>query len=533
MKMHRQLGFVIAACTALRPAQAQCGEAKLVAPDPSEYAQFGITHVGRRGIFVGAPLANGMAQDAGAVYVFECAGQAWNLLQEIEAPTPAPNMDFGHPVGGLDDTLVIGAGGDSSTTGAAYVLGLTTLGWKHVQRVVASDGKSGDSFGSACAIQGNRLVLGAPGYAFGSCVAAGKAYIFEHTASGWQETAWLRPDSVVCGAYFSATIGIDGNTIVIGSPNLDQCVVPDSGTAYVFEPSSSGWVLTAQLCAPDAATGDGFARSLSLSADTIAVGAPWTGPNLIGKVYIFERGETGWEYVQTLFNPLQGNGHTSFGDWLQLHGNRLLIGAPATKIQNIRKGAAWVFERTSSGWEPTELLSADDGVYGDAFGIRLAFEGSIAAIGAAGHDTGGFEYAGAAYVFEIGPGGRYCEAATNSLGVGARIDASGSTSIVANDLRLWAGPVPPRQIGIFFLGSGQTQLPFGNGWRCVNGTVMRLFPTRAVGTVLFQDVDNSLQPFAGMLIAGSQWNVQAWYRDPAAGGAVFSTTDALTLLFQP
>ena len=126
----------------------------------------------------------------------------------------------------------------------------------------------------------------------------------------------------------------------------------------------------------------------------------------------------------------------------------------------------------------------------------------------------------------------YCTAAPNSVGSGASISLAGSTSVSANDLSLSAGPVP-NQPGIFYFGPNQIEAPFGNGFRCVGGAVKRLPVVFATGGTIDFSVDNTQFPANGSLIAGSTWNFQAWYRDPAAGGSSFNLSDAASVEFCP
>ena len=47
-------------------------------------------------------------------------------------------------------------------------------------------------------------------------------------------------------------------------------------------------------------------------------------------------------------------------------------------------------------------------------------------------------------------------------------------------------------------------------------------------------VDNTNPPQpSGQITAGSTWNFQFWYRDPAAGGADFNLSDGLEVTFCP
>ena len=133
----------------------------------------------------------------------------------------------------------------------------------------------------------------------------------------------------------------------------------------------------------------------------------------------------------------------------------------------------------------------------------------------------------------VASGANYCTGTVNSTGSGASMSASGSSSVSANDLVLFAALVPD-QPGLFFYGPDQVQIPFGNGFRCVGGTVGRLDVHNAVANTLSHDLDVTQPPNAATTItAGTSWNFQCWYRDPAAGGASFNLSDGLEITFQP
>ncbi|MBL8862803.1 MAG: zinc-dependent metalloprotease [Planctomycetes bacterium] len=130
-------------------------------------------------------------------------------------------------------------------------------------------------------------------------------------------------------------------------------------------------------------------------------------------------------------------------------------------------------------------------------------------------------------------GASYCTSTVNSSGGAAQISASGSSSVAANDLLLSAAPVPANSTGLFYCGPSQTQVPFGNGLRCVGGPTFRLGLVAAAGGGLARAVDNTLPPAAGQLVAGSTWNFQAWFRDAAGGGANFNLSNGLRIPFGP
>lgn len=125
--------------------------------------------------------------------------------------------------------------------------------------------------------------------------------------------------------------------------------------------------------------------------------------------------------------------------------------------------------------------------------------------------------------------GSHCASLPNSTGSAAVIGTSGSPSLSANDFRLHAGPVP-NQTGLFFFGPSAQQVPFGNGLLCVTGGLSRLPAGLAQNGIHEHSVNYSQSP-ATLLQPGTTWSFQAWYRDSAAGGSFFNTSDAVRVTF--
>ncbi len=132
------------------------------------------------------------------------------------------------------------------------------------------------------------------------------------------------------------------------------------------------------------------------------------------------------------------------------------------------------------------------------------------------------------------PFANFCATSPNSVGPGAVLSHQGSSSIATNDLRLVATGCPPHTFGLFYFGGTQTQAPFGNGFRCVGGSVTRF---GVQGTNEFGDADRlidyaALPGSAGVAVGATRY-FQFWYRNPAAGGAGFNLSDGLSVRFCP
>ncbi len=131
----------------------------------------------------------------------------------------------------------------------------------------------------------------------------------------------------------------------------------------------------------------------------------------------------------------------------------------------------------------------------------------------------------------------FCTAAPNSANPGGAIMSySGSNSIAQNNFVLQTFGTPPNKTCLYLYAQDQTGFaPFGNGYRCINPPLFRVYPVTTsdfVGDVYYPLDLNSL-PVAGHISAGQSWGFMCWYRDPAAGGALFNGSDGLSTTWCP
>jgi len=128
----------------------------------------------------------------------------------------------------------------------------------------------------------------------------------------------------------------------------------------------------------------------------------------------------------------------------------------------------------------------------------------------------------------------YCVTAPNSVGAGAVIGWSGSTSLALNNFGLRASGCPATINAIFFYGPTQiAPVPFHAGFLCTTGGFSRLpvLTTSASGELAYV-VDLTSPPnVLGQINAGSTWQFQLWYRDPSGPNGSTNTSDALSATF--
>jgi len=128
----------------------------------------------------------------------------------------------------------------------------------------------------------------------------------------------------------------------------------------------------------------------------------------------------------------------------------------------------------------------------------------------------------------------YCVVNPNSVGSGAVISSTGTSSIAANNFALVSTGNPAGKPGIFFFGNNAVSNPLGNGTLCAAGGIRRFAPTISNSSGVFnRTVDLTNLPGGAVFTAGQTKRFQQWYRDPAAGNAGFNLSDALAVVFCP
>jgi hypothetical protein len=335
---------------------------------------------------------------------------------QLNSSSQEPSDEFGNAVAIDGDTVVVGAIGaqvNGSPTGAAYVFVKPSTGWANMTQtatLTASD--NAEEFGASVAISGDTIVVGAPFTTVDNFPQEGAVYVFVKPAGGWTsmtETAKLTGYHVdgIGDDWIGTTVAIDGNTIVAGAPN----VYPDyralgEGEAFVYVKPEGGWkdsTETAMLYYP--LGGIGFAHSVAVSGNTIAIGADgccFQGETTTGAALVYVEPADGWKTTPIANAKLAGSGvgdDDAFGYAVAISSNTVVVGSP--QIWDYEVGAAYVFVEPAGGWanmsEETAELYPSFTVEGD-FGEFLSMSGNTVLIGAPFTDVEHGQQ-GAAYIF--------------------------------------------------------------------------------------------------------------------------------------
>ena len=374
---------------------------------------------------------------------------------ELAAPNVAKDDKFGYSVAVDGDIAVVGAYRDDDNgadSGAAYVFTRSgSVVWDEGVKLTASDGDSFDNFGISVAVDGETIVIGAPGddredddttiNVVETAVNSGSAYVFTKVEGEWRQAAKLTADDGESLDYFGHSVAVSGNTVLVGAYQDDreetdtETELEDSGSVYVFTKPTGGWGawddlpqtgasdpeedkdgLTAKLNAPNAADDDRFGSSVALDDDTAVIGAPGDDAKGIdsGSVYVFVKPSGGpWVTTSTQTATLiagDGEPGDSFGISVTVDGDTAVVGAyqhdpiapdsdPNAPSYLLDAGAAYVFTRDLGGtWDTGEKLTAEDGETGDYFGYSVAVDVDTVVVGAYQDDDNGTD-SGSAYIF--------------------------------------------------------------------------------------------------------------------------------------
>ncbi len=155
-------------------------------------------------------------------------------------------------------------------------------------KLTASDAASEDDFGRSVSISGDTAIIGSPLDDDGGS-SSGSAYLFVRIAGTWTEQAKLTADDAAAGDLFGDSVSISGDTAIIGATKDEDPGSLDSGSAYVFVRSAGTWTGQAKLTATEAAAEDNFGFSVSISGDTAVVGSIGDddGGSSSGSAYVY------------------------------------------------------------------------------------------------------------------------------------------------------------------------------------------------------------------------------------------------------
>ena len=165
--------------------------------------------------------------------------------------------------------------------------------------------------------------------------------------------------------------------------------------------AASRVVSETKVQASDGDSYDAFGQELALDGTTLIVGAHGNG-DAVGAAYLYERTSSGWGPEYKLIAS-DGTRNDWFGFDVDVSGDHVIVGAPVRDpddraLSNNNYGGAYFFLRGGTTWSEHGFVQASDRELNREFGRAVAISGDYAVVGARFVD--GKPNQGKAYVFQ-------------------------------------------------------------------------------------------------------------------------------------
>lgn len=440
------------------------------ASNPSAEVEFGFwMDISGDTLVVGSPFENSSARGvngdqtdqnafgAGAAYVFRRQDNTWSQEAYLKASNTDAFDDFGRGVAIDGDVIAVSAPYEASDApgvdgnqnsdglygaGAVYIFRRTGDEWQQEAYLKASNPLGGALFGRHLSLDGDVLVVGAPGEFFldpeetfdDEFPNDGAVYVFRYDGVTWVEEAIIKASNGELGDQFGFQVAVDDEIIAVGAigeasgvggPDADPSdnSAPLSGAVYVFERQDGVWVETDYIKSQspdgfrlpfpecdnfDECEGDRFGIRVELDGDTLVVGAhledsaareidgDQTNDDAqnAGAAWVYRRGDNGdWEQ-EAYLKPSNLDPNDFFGQTIELAGDLLVVGAngesggstgvggDSSSNGALSSGAVHLFQRTGTAWQQIEYIKASNTEQADNFGFNLAMSSSTLVVGA-------------------------------------------------------------------------------------------------------------------------------------------------------
>jgi|SaaInlV_120m_DNA_3_1039746.scaffolds.fasta_scaffold00199_3 hypothetical protein len=316
----------------------------------------------------------------------------FDALQSPTTLTPATisaSSYFGSAVAvsndGSTDRMVVGSERYNSYRGRAYVYDLN--GGNEVV-LNASDAAVDDYFGASVAVNGNKIVVGAP---YNDDGGDGSGCIYTYNLDGTGENKIVASDDAGSDN-FGISVAMTDTYIFVGASGVST----GQGAVYRFDLDGTNQV---KIQASDGATGDDFGYSIGVGSSRLIVGARYedTEGSQSGAAYVYNLDGTN----EVKITETDVDAGDNFGAAVAVGENKVVIGCSlydgdASNVSN--QGAVFVYDL--DGTNKIKIQASDLGQL-DQFGQSVAVgEGKIF-VSSPYWDAGGIQNTGQIYAYNL------------------------------------------------------------------------------------------------------------------------------------
>ncbi len=301
---------------------------------------------------VGAPLQ-------GSVYMYRRqADGSWAESMRLMHDA----AEFGANVRLRSGHLAVTSSGGGDERAEVHMYRIEGSDWMPYGTLVVEDRVDNDAFGSALALSGRHVYVGAPRAEQGR----GRVYDFRWTGSRWTHNATLNADAPEDGDAFGSALAASDDHVYIGTPGRFE----RRGTVLRAAVTDEGLVIDDGLM-PALSTGnDRFGASLALSGNALLVGAPGYDDQG-GAVFRYSWSQGSLPDID-LLAPEYLQYRSGFGGWVAASGDMAVAGAAGH--DNFEGAAFPVLGGDDGEWLVGEALYSDSGVFDSITGGMVTCE---------------------------------------------------------------------------------------------------------------------------------------------------------------
>ncbi|MEZ5009945.1 MAG: hypothetical protein R2753_17480 [Chitinophagales bacterium] len=341
--------------------------------------------------------------------IYRYNGVNWVAEQKLIASDGASGDAFGSAVAISGNWAIVGAIFDDdivNSSGSAYLYFYNGSTWTEFQKITASNPGFNNKFGFSVSISGNFAVVGANTAGGPFLSTGGAAYVFQYNGSIWEQIQIVQPADIQTLDNFGFSVDIVGDKFVVGS-NVDDDNGNASGSAYVYKYNGSIFIQEQKLTAIDGAANDQYGVSVAIGKDIIVVGAnlddsPATDA---GSIYIYDFNGSSWVHNLKIAATDQ-NSSDNLGTTVSISNKRIIAGSGYDDAPLPNSGSIYIYNFDGSTWEEGIKVTASDANSNDFYGNSASISGEWIVTGAAFNDDFASS-TGSAYFIKAAPADIY------------------------------------------------------------------------------------------------------------------------------
>ena len=336
---------------------------------------------------IGAP---GDDSNKGAAWIYERSGTSWSQQAKLvgTGATGAAKQGTGVAISANGNTAVVGGPADNANAGAVWVFTRSGTTWtQQGNKLVGSDAVGAAQQGIGVAISGDGNTIASGGFADDGY--KGAAWAFARYGNSWAQVGEKITGNDYTGAArqgSSLSLSSDGTRLLMGGYQDNN----RQGAVWTFDLNNCVWIQQGSKLVGTGGTAQGWqGYSVSLSADgnTAVVGGN-SDNNLVGAAWVYTYAGSAWTQVVRLVGT-QAAGAAKQGNAVSLSADGRVITVGGSGDDS-NKGAVWVYKKTGAAWVQQGAKIKGNSAVGSArqgTSVSVSANGTTAIIGGPSDNT--------------------------------------------------------------------------------------------------------------------------------------------------